>query len=272
MTQVPILTYHGNGIDGSAYHNNDHVALAADLKLIHQLGFNIISMDQLMDWHAGKTPDSSVQNSVVLTCDDGTDFDFYDIEHPVYGLQTSFFNSLKTHQQKTGQRVHMTNFVIVSPDARVILDEKCLVGENWWRDEWWQAAQQSGLMHIANHSWDHNHGVLENQNTNDDSFRHIADQQQCDRQIRQAQNYLQQKIGHAYQAKYFAYPYGNYSHYLRFEYLPNFSDSLELKAAFTTEPKHVSKQSQLWAMPRYVCNSDWKDVSGLRKILNETTR
>jgi peptidoglycan/xylan/chitin deacetylase (PgdA/CDA1 family) len=269
MLRVPILTYHANNIDGMDYHNNDHVALAADLQLIAQMGLRIITMDQLIDWRLGHEPDSTVKNAVVLTCDDGTDFDFYDLDHPDYGPQTSFFNLLKTHQKQTGQSANMTNFVIVSPEARIVLDEKCLVGKGWWRDDWWQEAHHSGLMFIASHSWDHNHGVLDNQNVNDDSFRHINDKHQCDQQISQAQDYLHSKIGNGYQSKYFAYPYGNFSEYLRFEYLPMFASKLNLKAAFTTIPQHVNQFSKIWAIPRYVCNNDWKNTSQLKRILSK---
>lgn len=267
MIQVPILTYHANNINGMDYHNNDHVALAADLQLIHQLGLNIVSLDQLMHWRLGHAADSTVENSVVLTCDDGTDFDYLDLDHPDFGVQLSFFNILKQHQDETGQSVHMTNFVIASPEARVILDQCCMVGKGWWSDDWWLTAQQSGIMAIANHSWDHNHGALKNLNINDDSFRHIDTLQQCEQQINQAQNYIQKILGQEHAVKHFAYPYGNHSDYLRFEYLPQNGEELGLMAAFTTEPHHVTPFSDIWAMPRYVCNNDWKDCIELKKIL-----
>ncbi len=267
MTQVPILTYHANNINGMDYQNNDHVALAADLKMIHELGFNIITMDELVSWHSGDASDSVVKHAVVLTCDDGTDFDYHDLDHPHCGWQRSFFNILKDHQARTGARLHMTNFVIVSPEARVTLDQKCLIGKSWWQDSWWSAAQASGLMDIANHSWDHNHGVLENNNHNDDSFRCIADKAACDQQIKQAQEFLDQHILGDYQSKYFAYPYGNHSDYLRFEYLPEFGKGLNLKAAFSTEPKHVNRDTAIWGMPRYVCNNDWHNTEQLKDIL-----
>ncbi len=270
MIKIPILTYHANNINGRIYQNNDLVALAADLKVIHELGLNVIKMDQLIAWHQGQLADDHVKNAVVLSCDDGTWFDYYDVEHPFHGHQTSLFNTLKNHQQTTGQRVHMTNFVIVSAEARTVLDKTCLIGQGWWTDEWWTLAQQSGLMAIANHSWDHNHGVLDNENHNDDSFRCINTQAACDRQIKQAQNHLHRFMGPGYQCPYFAYPYGNFSEYLRHEYLPKFGHQLGLVAAFTTEAAHVTKQSQLWAMPRFVCNNDWHSAESLTKILTES--
>ena len=267
MTQVPILTYHANNINGMDYQNNDHKALEQDLQLIHELGFRIISLDQLINWRLGKLSDRAVEKTVVLTCDDGTWFDYYDVDHPTHGQQVSFFNLLKKHQQQVGQPIHMTNFVIVSPAARIVLDQKCLVGRGWWSDEWWRAAQESGLMAIENHSWDHNHGVLDNQNTADDSFAHIDNEADCDRQLKQSQRYLKEYFSGRHQAKYFAYPYGNYSQFLRYQYLPSQGSELGLKAALTTEPKHVTHQSKLWALPRYVCNNDWHNLGQLQEIL-----
>ena len=269
MTQVPILTYHATNMDGNEYHNNDHVSLSEDLKLIHDLAFRIISLDVLMAWHCGKVPDTDVKNAVVLTCDDGTSFDYYDIEHQIHGPQTSFFNILKSHKKTTGHDVHMTNFVIVSPEARVVLDEQCLIGQGWWKDDWWQAAQDSGLMHIANHSWDHNHGVFDNDNHNDDTFHHIDTLKQCDRQLRDSQRFLHDHFSQGYSNHYFAYPYGNFSDYLRFEYLPQHGREIGLKAALSAAPEHVNKLSDVWALPRYVCNNDWHSSNDLRKILTQ---
>lgn len=265
--RVPILTYHGNGIDGTEYHNNDHVALAEDLELIQQLGLRNIPLSKLIQWHQGELSDAAVEKSVVLTCDDGSWFDYYDVDHPHYGKQISLFNIIKNHQNKYHQPLHISNFVIVSPDARKVLDEKCLIGKGWWTDEWWQDAQNSGLMSIENHSWDHNHGVLDNNNINDDTFKCIDNKSACDQQIKQAQQYIHGYFKGQYQAKFFAYPYGNYSDYLRHEYLPTYGKQLGLHAALTTEPAHVTKKSDIWALPRYVCNHDWNNVVELERIL-----
>lgn len=267
---VPILTYHANNINGNDYQNNDHVALKNDLQLIHRLGWRIITLDQLMAWHRGEASDATVHQAVVLTCDDGTWFDYYDVDHPFHGHQISFFNLLKNHHNNTGESAHMTNFVIVSPTARTILDEKCLIGQGWWTDEWWSSAQQSGFMSIGNHSWDHNHGVLDNNNHNDDSFRCINDQATCDQQIKQAQIHLQRMLGVDNGSAYFAYPYGNFSDYLRHQYLPEFGAELGLSAAFTTEAAAVTPEHDRWAMPRFVCNNDWRHTDQLAELLTST--
>jgi len=266
-TRVPILTYHGNNINGLEYTNNDLVAFQADLQLIDAIGWRIITMDQLLAWYAGQLPDEAVKQAVVLTCDDGTWFDYHDLDHPSYGPQKSLFTLLKNHQLATGKQVHMTNFVIVSPEARKRLDQLCLVGRGWWGDDWWQSAQQSGLMSIANHSWDHNHGVLDNNNHSDDSFADIADEASCDQQIKQAQLYLQEKMGIGFNCPYFAYPYGNYSDYLHQKYLPQKARELGLMAAFTTRKDLVSRDTDRWAMPRLVCNYHWNSTTQLADLL-----
>jgi hypothetical protein len=266
--RIPILTYHGNGINGRTYETNDLLALQADLQLLSKLGWQVISIDQLLDWMDGQITDEAVEKAVVLTCDDGTWFDYHDLNHPHHGPQQSLFTTLVRHQQASGQPVHMTNFVIVSPEARVILDQRCLVGRGWWGDDWWQAAEDSGLMSIANHSWDHNHGVLDNNNINDDSFRDINDWHSCDRQIRQAQDFLRQKLGGEYRCHWFAYPYGNYSEYLRHQYLPEHGQQIGLRAAFTTDDAYVSKNTERWAIPRFVCNHHWQSTAGLEQILS----
>lgn len=265
MLQVPILTYHSNNILGNDYHNNDHVALAEDLKLIHGLGLKIITLEQLMQWHNGKTDDTTVEGAVVLTCDDGSWFDYHDIEHPHLGQQRSFFNIIKDHNKETSTLAHISSFVIASPEGRDELDKTCLAGLGWWKDDWWQEAQVSGLMAIENHSWDHNHVTFHRDFSREKSFREVDDQDSCDFQLKQAQEYLNQVKG--LNALYFAYPYGNYSRYLKTEYLPQNGKKIGLKAAFTTEPCHVSKDSDIWAMPRYVCGEHWQNIEQLEGIL-----
>ncbi len=268
MTQVPVLTYHSNNILGVDYHNNDHVALATDLKVIHQMGLKVITLNQLLLWHQGVLNDQAVQNAVVLTCDDGSWFDFYDLEHPEFGQQISFFNILKHHQKQTQQDVHISNFVIVSPEARTELDRVCLLGKGWWDDDWWAVAQASGIMSIENHSWNHNHVAFHRDFSRDNSFREVDTFAACEAQIKQAQEYLAHKIKN-HQAKYFAYPYGNCSDYLLHEYLPSEAHKINLQAALTTEPQKVSKQHSIWALPRFVCGQDWSCVEEFKDLITK---
>ena len=266
--QVPILTYHACDVDGNEHQNNDLVALAEDLQLIHQSGYRVIPMSHLYEWHQGLRSDEAVEKAVVLTCDDGTWFDYYDLDHPFHGRQKSLFNVLKHYQQENDCTVHMSSFVIVSPAARKILDEKCLIGKGWWTDKWWLEAQQSGLISIENHSWDHNHGVLENTNVNDDTFECVNNLSACDQQIKQSQQYIKTYFNAQHEAQFFAYPYGNYSAYLKEEYLPTYGHQLGLRAALTTQAGHVTKESDIWALPRFVCRNDWRSTDQLSQILS----
>ncbi|MCF6301263.1 MAG: hypothetical protein L3J52_09135, partial [Proteobacteria bacterium] len=156
MNKIPVLTYHSNNITGNDYHNNDHIALQADLVLIEQLGFKVISLDQLIGWHGGTLPDATIDKAVVVTFDDGSWFDYYDMPHPTLGLQKSFYNILKDHQNITGEKITASSFVIVSPEARDELDKSGLIGKGWWTDQWWLETQKNDILTIENHSWDHN--------------------------------------------------------------------------------------------------------------------
>ncbi|MDX1555761.1 MAG: hypothetical protein R3212_07030, partial [Xanthomonadales bacterium] len=92
---VPILTYHSQNISGDRTANNDHVALKADLKALHDSGRHIIPLDRLLDWLDGEAPDEAVADAVVLTFDDGCDFDVRDIDYPGQGVQRSFLGILE---------------------------------------------------------------------------------------------------------------------------------------------------------------------------------
>ncbi|MDN5924391.1 MAG: hypothetical protein L0H70_05265, partial [Xanthomonadales bacterium] len=89
--RVPILTYHAVNITGNNYANNDHVAFAADLRLIDALGLRIVPVHWLVQQIRGEAQ-RDLRHCVALTCDDGSNFDFYDIEHPQFGHQRSLFN------------------------------------------------------------------------------------------------------------------------------------------------------------------------------------
>ena len=47
--RVPVLTYHSNNVGGNDYANNDHVALAADLRRIRALGLRIVPLSLVVD-------------------------------------------------------------------------------------------------------------------------------------------------------------------------------------------------------------------------------
>ena len=69
--EIPVLTYHSTNISGNDYHNNDLVAFQVDLQLIKELGIEIISANQLVDWLVGKQDLDTSKNVVLITCYDG---------------------------------------------------------------------------------------------------------------------------------------------------------------------------------------------------------
>ena len=66
----------------------------------------------------------------------------------------------------------------------------------------------------------------------------------------------------------FAYPYGAVSDYIVNEYLPENQSGHGYRAAFTTDPRAISKTDNRWLLPRFVFGRDWKSSQGLQAILN----
>src|SRR6185312_11590224 len=93
VLRVPVLTYHAVNIAGNDYANNDHVAFAADLRLITDLGLRIVPLHWVVDQLLG-TADRDLSRCVALSCDDGSDFDFFDLVYPTHGPQRSLFNCM----------------------------------------------------------------------------------------------------------------------------------------------------------------------------------
>src|SRR6185312_5851488 len=90
--RVPVLTYHSNNVGGNDYTNNDHVALAEDLRRIHAAGLRIVPLSQVVDVRLDAADEATVENAIALCCDDGSWFDWHDMDHPTHGRQRSFAN------------------------------------------------------------------------------------------------------------------------------------------------------------------------------------
>ena len=224
--RIPILTYHSMNIGGNDYGNNDHVALAADLDLIERSGFTILPLHEVIELWSSAPHRLDNEPIVALTCDDGGDFDMHDLPHPVAGVQRSMLNILRDFRAaRPGAQpgLSITSFVIVSPQARVVLDRTCMIGKGWWNDEWWPDAVQSGLMGIANHSWDHNHETLpENASfpgVKRGTFTTIDTDALADFQIVQASRYIAERAPNPALAV-FGYPYGETNDFLVDDYFP----------------------------------------------------
>ena len=265
---IPVLTYHGVNVMRNTYAENDHLALASDLHTIANLGFRVIPLGQVVDWHQGMVQDADVSQTVALSFDDGSWFDFYDLEHPSCGMQRSMINILEDFNGQSPAKVHATSFVIASPEARAALDTSCLIGQGWWGDEWWRQAAASGVMDVECHSWDHVHPKLDEVAQQDQvkgDFGMVKTYTDCDAQFAQAGAYMETRLGK--RPSLFAYPYGQVSGFATDEYLPKHRAEHQYRAAFTTQPKAVSKTDNVWRLPRYVFGQDWNTPQGLKEIL-----
>lgn len=257
------------GADASC---NDLIALGEDLETLASTGFRVAPLADVVEALERGDYAEFASNVACLTCDDGSNFDAQDLVHPAWGPQRSILTTLTAFEAShAGLRAHATSFVIASPRARQILDRTCMVGQGWWSDDWWAPALASGCMHIASHSWDHNHDSLppgEQHGRTAGTFLTVDDAGLADLEIRQANEFLREHAPNPGNAL-FAYPYGEASDYLASEYLPRFGNSLGLRAAFTTEPAPLTRYSPRWRMPRYVRGRDWSSRGGLERILRE---
>lgn len=262
---MPVLAYHANRVADNRYQGNDHVALATDLRALHEAGWRCVTLERVLDWHGGRRDDAALRRCFAVTFDDGSDFDYRDIDHPSCGVQRSLFNVLKDFGEEHGAEVHAASFVIASPEARARLDARCLVGRGWWNDDWWAEANASGLMSIECHGWDHLHPVLDTVAQRDNlagDFRRVATLEDCRRQLRDAAALIAARAG-GRTPRFFAYPWGQYSDYLVADYLPSRREEHGFRAAFTTAPEPVRRSQDRWRLPRMVCGEAWRSPGEL---------
>lgn len=267
--QFPILTWHSIKVLDNSYAGNDLIAFASDLALLDRLGWTVRPLEQaLSELAAGKL----APKTVVLTVDDGAILDFEDFEHPTCGHQKSMYCLMREFLADTAtsdrHQMHLTSFVIASPEARAELDETDYMSLNVWPDHWWETANDSGLINIESHSWDHNHGSLRQTVQHDNrrgDFRWIETLSECRAEVDQASDYIEKRSGR--RPRFFAYPYGQASDYIRREYLPRFGPDLGLKAALACEPEPVIITSDPWYLPRYMCGRDWRSPEELEMLL-----
>jgi len=261
--KIPVLAYHAANIAGNEYHNNDHIAFHYDLKLIKQLGVNILSAIDLINWLYGKIILDQAQKYVVITFDDGNELEFIDGEYPVFGFQNSFYKEMK----KFDGYIHVTSFVISSPKVRRTLETTCLGGFELLGEQWWQKAEDSKMFSIENHSWDHLHPSLNQVKQKDNlkgDFSQISCLSDADAQIEQSSLYINARLS-SKETQLFAYPFGHYNSYLIDEYLPRCQN--KIKAAFTCDAQHVTQSTNVWKVPRYVCGFNWKTIEELRSLI-----
>jgi peptidoglycan/xylan/chitin deacetylase (PgdA/CDA1 family) len=268
-TAPVILTYHSQNILGAHAIVNDHEVFAGDLEALHASGRRIVSLDDLVDWLDHETGDD-LDRCVCLTFDDGCDFDVRDIEWPGAGMQRSLLGIMRDFQDRFGQTaqpgLHATSFVIASPDARRLIDRGSLLGRGWMSDDWWASANDSGLMRIASHGWDHNHPDLGPGPSRRGGFGAVNDLDQCETQVIQAARFIESKTGRW--PDLFAYPFGESSQFMRDVFFPGQSARHRCRAAFGTHPGAVDGDADRWNLPRLVCGRDWKTSQELIGLLD----
>lgn len=270
--RVPILAYHAVNIAGNDYATNDHVAFAADLRLIDDLGLRIVPLHWVVDQLLG-AENRDLERCVALTCDDGSDFDWFDLDHPTHGPQRSLFNCMADFTRERGTAaqpdLHLTSFVIASPEAREHLDRNCLVGHGWMSERWWRPALESGRIAIENHSWDHNHAAIALPGVGGmqrGSFHPVDNRERADAEIATATRYINSVIT-PQRTTLFCYPYSHVNDYLRLEYFPHVENAHGMRAAFGGGAAPVTIASDRWNLPRYICGWHWKSPEQLRAIL-----
>ena len=273
MSRIPVLTYHSMNIAGNDYLGNDHVAFAADLRLVTRRGFRVAPLHEVVSAWTRDRGAYEGERVVALSCDDGPDFDFHDLPHPVAGVQRSMLNLIAdfAREQPGAQpALHLTAFVIASPEARRILDQTCMIGKGWWNDDWWPAAVAGGRLGIANHSWDHNHPSLPGEllpGIARGSFARIDTLSAADAEIRRAAEFIARHAPGPSNAL-FAYPNGESNDYLVREYFPRHAGELGIDAAFTITPGYIDRGSDPWRLPRFTCGDDWRSPEDLDRILD----
>jgi hypothetical protein len=262
-----ILAWHATHVLANTYAENDQIAFASDVRTIHAEGARIWPLaDALHALDTGTLP----ERVVVLTADDGSTLDFLPFDHPTCGPQPGLHAILRAFaaEHGAGHRPHLSCFAIASPDARAELDRKDYLGLGLWHDDWWRDANNSGLLSIESHTWDHNHPSLERTCQRDNrrgDFRLIDTEDECRCEIDRASEYIASRAGR--RPRFLAYPWGQASAYVRGDYLPRFGRAIGLEAALACEPEPVTAASDRWFLPRYMCNHDWKDAAGLVEIL-----
>jgi hypothetical protein len=267
--KVPILCYHSCHA-GKNYATDDHVALAADLHAIYAQGFHVVPLDWIVEALLGER--DPLCRAVGLSCDDGVDLDWIDADHPTCGRRRSFANIIRDFVAEQGPiepPIEMTSFVIASQAARKELEASCLAGLDWWNETWWRPADGSGVMKIESHSFDHVHPMASHVAQRDQrkgDFTLVDTFEDCEAQVAGASAYIRERSGR--RPRYFAFPYGQASDYLRGTYLPERGPQIGLRAAFSIEHAYVTEESDRWFLPRFTHGtSDMSTPGDLERVL-----
>ena len=270
-----VLTYHSHNISGVDYAENDHVALASDLRTLTESGARIVPLPRIVEALRRGLEGRPDETWVGITFDDGPSFDFADFVHARFGPQRSFLNVMRDFAREAAGAqpgLHATSFVIASPEARAAMEcaEDCGYPDlaHWLGDAWWKEAARSGLIAIGNHSWDHVHRAVPRTAIADearDDFTRVASYVDADREIRRAADFIRERSGAA--CEHFAYPFGHVNRFLLEEYMPCRAAEHGMGAAFGVDGRPVRREDSIWNIPRAVCGYHWRSPRELRDLL-----
>jgi hypothetical protein len=268
-----ILTFHSQNIAGKSAATNDHVALDETLATLRAAGIPVLRALEVVRRMRLNAFGSLPSRFACITLDDGTDFDWRDLGHADHGVQPSMYSILRKHSLRFlgplwFRKIAATTFVIASPEARREISTQAFQNPAMMSEDWWRAAQSSGLMDIGSHGWDHVHpavSTLTDRPALTEAFHNVATNDEAALQLNRSFEYIHARAG-GHSGRLFAYPYGQVSDFLADVYLPR---QQETWAAFTTEPRPLHDDCSLWRMPRYVCGWHWKSSAELARILED---
>lgn len=254
-----VLAFHSHNVSGNTYDTNDHVALDGSLGLIEALGLPVLRLAQVVGELRANSFSRLPERFVCVTFDDGSDYDWKPVRHPLHGDQEPMADIVRLRE------AFATSFVIASPAAR----DEIVAADKPYRlsEDWWAKAQASGFFDIGSHGWNHVHPAVREMRECPElieAFGKIRTAAQAKLQVDTAAHYIREHAG-ADAARLFAYPYGQVSDYLADEYFPAQSETW---AAFTTEARPLVEGADLWRLPRFVCGWHWKSAAELEAILS----
>src|SRR6185436_17221863 len=111
-----VLTFHSHNISGNDYATNDHVALDRSLALLERLRIPVLRLLDVARRLRARTFERLPQRFACVTFDDGSDYDWRDLEFPGHGRQPSMQAVLRSHSKRLlgvlwMRRAHATSFV-----------------------------------------------------------------------------------------------------------------------------------------------------------------
>lgn len=272
---IPVLCYHSWRL-GAGYGDNDHIALAADLRTLAARGYQPISLTAIARLLRAEIPLSAAfgKRLIGISFDDGHDSDFYSFSDTTGKPQPAMVDLLAAYAPKLPRwdsGPMATSFVIASSAARQAIDQHSQLDPFQRHEQWWSTACDADLLGVANHSWDHTHPAVaqvrqrENQTGNFWGVDTFAD---AEGQIAAAQHYLI-ALTQNRQQPLFAYPYGEVPEYLAHHYLPEQQRQLGLIGAYSTAGSIVDASCSPWFIPRLVCGWHWCSEQDFARLLDE---